>query len=412
MAYTDILSNTHTTDTELTSAEYNDLVSIVEIQGAGALCALGAGIVTGLQITAGSGLSAVASAGAAIIQTTGDIAFGSTGSPVTVGSLPDSTATLYFWAQALTPGSGYDTRLDGSLRIVYTTVNTAPVNSLPLALGHTSGGAFAVDSDLRVYCPARQSSSLAALVTALQTAVGIPYSGGTSLQARVTAIEDQPAGSTGGYADLANMPWSPGDTTPASQKIPAIAKAVADAEIAAAGITNTSSPVLPFDVDANNRALLTLRLVQAVDPDAAADLMDCAVYVPGVSGGQYIDEANSTWPDTTADVLHPLRWTRGEAVGVASDSYTATGFSHGSAPVKITVDHSGLHLSNWPDLLANFALAAPVEIAPVADFEFELLADDLSPTSFAVLVTYTGSSIYSTSCTFTWTRRGVVSDGA
>lgn len=292
--YDDILSDTHAADGILTSAEYDALMDLIGSQLPGALVALGVGVISGLQITAGSGLTANCSAGAAIIQTTGDIAFGSVGGVALTG-LPDSTAHLYFWAQALTPGSGGDTRLSGVLVIVYTTVNTPPVNSVALASGHTSGGVFVVDADARVYCPARAGTALGDAVTALQAAE-------TTLAARVTVLES--GGSGGVPASWGGMPKAYGtDATTIDQSAAAqiaAAKVIIDAEIAAIG-GGSSTPPSAFDIDAANQGLALLTEILQDNVTAGALLRDCVIIVPGKwgdsSGGSIdnVDRSASTW---------------------------------------------------------------------------------------------------------------------
>lgn len=310
----DILSDLHNTSEPLSAAEYNALVQVLDYQlMGGALEGLGEGVIEGLAVTAGTGLSAEVAAGKCLVRFDTGLVYLDLVGALTLTDLPDNATALYVWIEGLTPDvTDYDSRRGADCRIVWNTANTPPANSLPLALCTTSGGAVTVASDLRTYCPARQASTLAAAVAALQTAVGTGYSNPQSLDTRVTALETTGGSESGGYRIWKDMPRDVADSTTPEQAMDARDTAAIAAHVASyhAGESDDgSAPELTqrLDLDPANRLRMTLRLIRTVDPD----LLDCQVnvfaVVWGVSGdgtARYpggpdtpdnVDWVNSTW---------------------------------------------------------------------------------------------------------------------
>ena len=147
-------------------------------------------------------------------------------------------------------------------------------------------------------------SDLETDITGLQTAVGIPYSAGVSLDSRVTDLESAGGGTGGGPAYWGGLDKAAGDATTIDQEIDGAVTAHVAAlhgAVADGGGGSTPDPVLPWDVDAVNQAAELLKLTRSVDPDLPATQVDAVVVVWSVFGDgtggtpDFIDRVNSTW---------------------------------------------------------------------------------------------------------------------
>ena len=297
----DQLNDTYVLGDPLPPEEYNSLVRVLDSQVVGALEGIGAGIIEGGEVIAPGGLAANMAAVKAVIETDKGLVYVEA-NEIDLTGLPNG-ATLYFWLCALLPeSSDYDSRETGTLRLVYTIGSNQPPNSLALAHGATVAGQLVIAADDRVYAPARAGANLADRTANLETAVGIPYTGVSSLDSRVTDLED---GVTpgGGYEYWRNMPKAPADETTVTQE----AQAIADAEVAEHVVQYHSGtgdseiePAELWDIDGENQARALLTAGQWL-PDLPSEQRDCVIVIAGVygdgSGGtpDFIDRVHSTW---------------------------------------------------------------------------------------------------------------------
>lgn len=296
--YNGLIADNKAARFQLASMEWNALVGIIDTQLQGALVAIGAGVIQGLVVTAGTGLSVDVSAGSGVISLSTALAFVELPDGDTLASLPDD-ASLWFWAQALVPEtSDADSRMDAAARVVYTLDNIQPPCSFPLAHGTSADGAVTITSDDRVYCPARVVASLQAAITALQTAVGIPYVAETSLAARVSSLESAPAGDTGGFRYWGNpgamMTRAPGNNQTIPEAISEGSQSAVNSHVTQyhAGEVTVTSVGEPWKINAVNQGRSHIRLTQ-LDPLFPDVLLNEIVVVWGVR--EEAVDPDSTW---------------------------------------------------------------------------------------------------------------------
>ena len=298
--YNGLLHDGYQIEDALPPSEYNALTEILDTQLQAALASIGGGIVEGLAVSGQGDLTAHIDAGRAILEATGASFTAFVAVQVAAADtvdLPDGEATLYLWLQAYIPDdSDYDSRVSGACRIAYTTVNAAPANSLPLALGSTETGVFVLAQDLRQFAPARAVAAFEARVAAVEATV-------VDHEARLTAQENTGGSETGGYRYYRDMPLEPGDETTPPQLMD---KKLADHVTALhgeGGETATGDTIIiePNDTEAVNQALALLQDIETDNVQAGATQIDCMIIVPmkwgdGSNGSpDFVDRVNSTW---------------------------------------------------------------------------------------------------------------------
>jgi len=306
--YDDLISDQHVLDDPLDPDEYNALAQVLDTQVEGALEGLGAGMLQGGAVTAGSGLSVNCAPLIAVVETDKGMVFVKSAGVVAV-SLPDDTAALYLWLQALLPDtSDYDSRRDASASVVYTLTSAAPSNALPLARVATAGGVTTVLEDLRQWSPARSAESLVDRIAVIESALGPAYISDTppadDVGTRLDDLEGIVGGGSGDLVYAKLLPWTPTDSRTNEQVMDAKDAAAIAAHVAElhGGTTPTQgNTVEPWSIDANNQARHLLKYTRSVDQRAPETQVDSIVVVWGVYGDgsngspDFVDRVNSTW---------------------------------------------------------------------------------------------------------------------
>lgn len=274
-------------NSEFRAEDAADAAILAEL-AAGNLALHGTGCVSGLVLSPGSGLSANLSDGAYLLG--GRYYLQGTQIGYEVIALP-ANQTSYIY-------------MDAAGSFVCCAAQQTPDPTGTWYVGSATTGASVCLSVSQVGCdrvlnPAGLQGELTAIadeVSALDSAIGIPYTGSVSLQARVTTLE---GGGDGGSQVVywGALQKANGDPTTVDQEIASKIAALPSAGGSGSGVAVSKQ----WDVDAVNQSKHLLRYTGATDHQGPANAVDCVTIVWGCYGDgsnsspDFVDRVHSTW---------------------------------------------------------------------------------------------------------------------